>query len=632
MNEREFERERSRTGDANSTAIPPGRASASANLTSPESPIPSGILMRAAERDDHGVAPDAEQRVAQASSSTGMSLPGDLQNKFESSLGTSLASVRIHTGAESATAAQAVGAKAYTIGQDIHFSAGRYDPSSRTGQSLLAHEVAHTVQQAGGAARRQNKLEVSSSGDSAELEADAAAEAMVEGRAAAVSGASAIAHRSTLFRDEEDDKEKTGDADDSKQNAANTAWAEAARPGIQDVVDTTASAIERVNEDAELAITAIEKAQTSYTSYEKKYAAALNNFKSGVEAAQKASKELEDAVKIVGNVALGAAFPLLAATKGAIGGVLEQVSNAATVAGVVGLVPPAKGAPAESDKAMGPSGKVDWKALLQTTISSFKTYLQQNKMLATIAKEAGAAERYLAEVIEGKHDGTDAANSDQGIKTDDMATNHMTIGLDLDGIAGNEVSDPADEFAVSASTSLDGLSAHKIEQDIAIKWMSGLTAKQRDEIDGADDYLKRLGLIDKKGSRLDYDTGGWTNDGDEVMIHLRAQIEQAALEAVGNAGEWLGGNAGAGRVKDCNGISWPAFSAETIPDAAGGPVLLMSYKFNGTQDIGNDMGRPRTEALAKSMMINRCVFAIKPTGKMGGGVHEGPELRPAKPK
>ena len=142
MNEREFERERSRSTDANSTAVPPGRASASANLTSPEAPIPSGILMRAAERDGDGLAPDAEQHVAQASSSPGTSLPGDVQNKFESSLGTSLSSVRIHTGAESATAAQAVGAKAYTVGQDIHFSAGRYDTASREGLSLLAHEVA----------------------------------------------------------------------------------------------------------------------------------------------------------------------------------------------------------------------------------------------------------------------------------------------------------------------------------------------------------------------------------------------------------------------------------------------------------------------------------------------------------
>src|SRR4029079_1132466 len=48
-------------------------------------------------------------------------------------------------------------------------------------QLLIAHEVAHTVQQRGGAAHRQNKLEVSTPGDSAEREADAAASAMVRG-------------------------------------------------------------------------------------------------------------------------------------------------------------------------------------------------------------------------------------------------------------------------------------------------------------------------------------------------------------------------------------------------------------------------------------------------------------------
>src|SRR5690606_38244399 len=98
---------------------------------------------------------------------------------FEDSLGADLSGVRVHRDASSETAAQAVGAKAYTIGQDIHFGAGQFDPSSSEGQLLLAHEVAHTVQQAGGPAARQNKLAVSSPVDAAELEADRAAEAMV---------------------------------------------------------------------------------------------------------------------------------------------------------------------------------------------------------------------------------------------------------------------------------------------------------------------------------------------------------------------------------------------------------------------------------------------------------------------
>jgi hypothetical protein len=55
------------------------------------------------------------------------------------------------------------------------------------GQHLLAHEVAHTVQQAGGAEMRQNKLEVSAPDDAHEVEADRAASAMVAGQPTTVS-------------------------------------------------------------------------------------------------------------------------------------------------------------------------------------------------------------------------------------------------------------------------------------------------------------------------------------------------------------------------------------------------------------------------------------------------------------
>lgn len=159
----------------------PGRHNASHALTSPSQPIASGLVMRKASRDGNGVAADADAAVATAAGSSGSSLPVALQRKFESSLGTDLSSVRVHTGDSSAAAAHAVGAKAYTVGQDIHFGAGHYDPSSATGQHLLAHEVAHTVQQRGGALTRQNKLEVSSPHDAAEHEADRAADAMVAG-------------------------------------------------------------------------------------------------------------------------------------------------------------------------------------------------------------------------------------------------------------------------------------------------------------------------------------------------------------------------------------------------------------------------------------------------------------------
>ena len=105
------------------------------------------------------------------------------------SLGADLSKVRVHTGSESAEATRAVGAKAYTIGQDIHFGAGQYAPADPVGVRLLAHEVAHTVQNRGGASERQEKLEVSTPGDSAEVEAERAADAIVAGASIDINGA-----------------------------------------------------------------------------------------------------------------------------------------------------------------------------------------------------------------------------------------------------------------------------------------------------------------------------------------------------------------------------------------------------------------------------------------------------------
>jgi len=137
----------------------------------------------------------ADEAVAAAAASSGAALPSDVRARFEASLGADLGDVRVHTGGASAAAAAAVGAKAYTIGRDIHFAAGQYAPSDPFGVHLLAHEVAHTVQQAGGAQRRQHKLEVSAPGDAFEIEADRAADAMIAGQRAEVSGAPTIAAR-----------------------------------------------------------------------------------------------------------------------------------------------------------------------------------------------------------------------------------------------------------------------------------------------------------------------------------------------------------------------------------------------------------------------------------------------------
>lgn len=64
-------------------------------------------------------------------------------------LGADFSGVQIHpNGAGGATASeQAFGAQAYTQGNDVHFGQGQAQPGAQDGKQLLAHELAHTVQQ-----------------------------------------------------------------------------------------------------------------------------------------------------------------------------------------------------------------------------------------------------------------------------------------------------------------------------------------------------------------------------------------------------------------------------------------------------------------------------------------------------
>jgi hypothetical protein len=66
---------------------------------------------------------------------------------MESRFGHNFSQVRIHSDQAAAKSARAVDAVAYTIGRDIVFGEGRYEPATRQGQKLIAHELTHVVQQ-----------------------------------------------------------------------------------------------------------------------------------------------------------------------------------------------------------------------------------------------------------------------------------------------------------------------------------------------------------------------------------------------------------------------------------------------------------------------------------------------------
>ncbi len=94
----------------------------------------------------------------QATRGGGQSLDGQTRSFMESGLGTHLGNVRVHTGADAAQMNHSLGAKAFTVGNDIYFNQGQYQPHSQQGRHLLAHELAHTVQQGANGLRLQRKL------------------------------------------------------------------------------------------------------------------------------------------------------------------------------------------------------------------------------------------------------------------------------------------------------------------------------------------------------------------------------------------------------------------------------------------------------------------------------------------
>ncbi|YAF95402.1 MAG: DUF4157 domain-containing protein [Nodularia sp. CChRGM 3473] len=90
--------------------------------------------------------PDLEASIQQAQGS-GQPIADTIREPMEQAFGADFSKVKIHSDAQSDQLNQSIQAKAFTTGQDIFFRQGTYDPGSRGGQELLAHELTHVVQQ-----------------------------------------------------------------------------------------------------------------------------------------------------------------------------------------------------------------------------------------------------------------------------------------------------------------------------------------------------------------------------------------------------------------------------------------------------------------------------------------------------
>jgi Domain of unknown function (DUF4157) len=146
-------------------------------------------------------------------SGRGDALEEPTKGRMEAQFGTDFSDVRVHRDAKATDSARSVAADAYTVGSNIVFNSGTYDPSSERGTRLLAHELTHVVQQRSGPVSgtpAPGGILVSDPSDAFEQQAEQVADTVTRSDsssdAAATSAAAAVQREKSADEDEDETK------------------------------------------------------------------------------------------------------------------------------------------------------------------------------------------------------------------------------------------------------------------------------------------------------------------------------------------------------------------------------------------------------------------------------------------
>jgi hypothetical protein len=176
--------ERSPLSSAGGTALRPSQV--------PVRAAAAALASRGGEQDDADGSRRAPSEVTEVLRSPGTSLDAGTRTVMEREFGADFRPVRVHADDRAAHSARTIGADAYAAGRHIAFGPGQYQPGTQEGRRLLAHELAHVLQQQG---RNEpgGDLRVGGPHTAAESEAHRAAQAVTRttsrsGGAGAVGG------------------------------------------------------------------------------------------------------------------------------------------------------------------------------------------------------------------------------------------------------------------------------------------------------------------------------------------------------------------------------------------------------------------------------------------------------------
>jgi Domain of unknown function (DUF4157) len=146
------------------------------------------------------------QAVDETLRSPGEPLDESVRVPMEARFGRDFSGVRIHHDPLAAASAKAVNARAYTVGSEIVYSPGAYDPHSFEGRKLLAHELTHVAQSGGEMTGAAESLRVSESSEAAETEAHSLSDRVTVGDPVRPS----VAMDGVLARDRDKNEPKPG--------------------------------------------------------------------------------------------------------------------------------------------------------------------------------------------------------------------------------------------------------------------------------------------------------------------------------------------------------------------------------------------------------------------------------------
>jgi hypothetical protein len=578
MHEREYDHAHA-TPEATThdSELAPGHSNRAAQLVAPTRPLISGLLQRKA-RDGNGVAGGAEHAVASASSSSGEPLPEPIMRKFESSLGADLSGVRVHTGSESQAAADAIGAAAYTVGQHIHFNAGRFDPSSSSGQWLLAHEVAHTVQQQGSVQTVQHKLEISQPGDAAEIEADRAADAMMAGSAAMITTIGAAIHRKP------DGEARTGRTQvtpgDSNQSKQVTAKQQATLKKLQGQMNSLSGKAQTVSSALSTALATatsqFEAIDAGVNSLAAKYTTAYGKHRTALQTAGAAVARDEAIIKAVLGMAIAPAIGMVMPALGyaaslekellTMSGQYALAAEAAALKTIpASIVQAAERSQRAAAAAVGKqgldaggshTGKAGDPASTNPAVKQLEQVQQISKLKTKLLGAANkvvdvgpldtAVETTLRDLVlyAEKGSGTSVADPvDVVIKKASGLVAHAPAAYAAAGRATAAAGKGVAQLAAAIAAADAGQTASSMENKIWVEWIasSGGNKEKKKLLDKLNGGLLSRALIPQQViDMLGVDVGSIMNDGDLNQQIMNAKLLQEAQQLVGKTGTYTG--------------------------------------------------------------------------------------------